>query len=383
MRRLLTVLVLMALMSPSVGFGQEEMVNLVALGRAPLDKSEATAKKQAVDDALSRAVAQVAMQMVDPATLSAKLDVLERAIISQAPRFITNYSHQSSGKSDKAVLALVKVSVNKSALNRALASAGLRILAERLPETLVLVSEETSPGRPPVFWWSGQPGVPPVPLPVAQVLKSQGLPVMQAAGLKEQIGSEMRIATLSTAQGLELARSFGAGMLLMGRVRTYPLLSQPGSEPQPVAQLIMLDVAQGTVMAMEEARGPVYTQTPGPQAAREVTQAVETAVRRLLEKVVSFSPELETGGSELLLEITGVRSLADTMRFEQALMGLTAMVESFSQEKIGAGWASYRLKLKVPASQLADKLLTQNMGNYLLQVLELSPEKMKVEIIPR
>ena len=63
------------------------------------------------------------------------------------------------------------------------------------------------------------------------------------------------------------------------------------------------------------------------------------------------------------MEISGVRSLADTMRFEAGPgPGLSSMVESFSQEKIGAGWTSYRVKLKVPASQLADKLLAQDLG---------------------
>ena len=383
MRRTLFIVFITILLASVPALAQEEIVNQLALGRAPIGNNLAEAKKQALTDALGRAVADIAMDMVDPSTLSAKLDVLEAEVIAQAAKFITNYRPMAEGKSKTAVLALVKVSVNKSALNRTLASTGLRIEAGRLPETLVLISEETSPGRPPVFWWSGQPGIPPVPTPVERVLKSQGISVMQTEGLKAQISPEMRTPTLSTAQGLELARTSGAGLLLMGRVRTFPLISQEGSQPPPVAQLIMLDVAQGSMMAMEEAGGPAYTDTPGPNAAQEVTLAVEAAVRKLLEKVVSAAPELDETGGELLLEIHGLRSLADSMRFEQTLAGLSNLVASFSPEKIGAGWSSYRLKLKAPASQLADKLLVQDLGNFLLQVVELSPDKMKLEIIPR
>jgi hypothetical protein len=389
MRRLLIALVLSGMfLAQGMSFAQTAMaqgqaVTMVTMGRALVAESEAEAKKAAVDQALRRAVARVALDMIDLATLSTKLNVLDSEILAKAESFVTNYSPQAAGRGEKSVLVLVSVSVDRDALDKALAATGLRLPAAQLPQTLVLVSEETAPGRPQTFWWSGLPGAPRMPKPVEEVLKAQGVKLVDPTTIESQIPDALRIPTLSTSQALELARLAGAGMVIMGRVRTFPMLTPEGQSPNPVAQLLMLETASGKTLGLEEVEGPVFRTTPTQESAQQITQAVIGAVQKLLETAISASPETPAAQSEILVEISGARSLGDIIKFERILNGMPAIVADLAQESVGAGWASYRLKLKAPASQLADQLLLQELKEFLLQVVELSPEKMKLVIIPR
>ncbi len=363
--------------------GTAGVVTLRVLGRAAAVGDEAARRDAAVADARRRAVARVVVSMVDPATLRKRLGELEAKVLARADQFVRSYTLEASYSGEKEALALVEVAVDRAALDRALAGAGLRLPALRRAPVLVLVSEEAAPGRPPVYWWSGSPGAPAAPPPVAEVLKSLGVRLIQPAVLAGRIPPEARQPVLNEKQALELGRLAGAGLVILGRVRTYPLVTPEGEEPPPVAQLMALDVAQGKAVALVEAVGPAFHLTPGPAAGPAVREAVQQAVRELLEQVARNAPEVAAGGGEVSLTLTGVRSLADLMRFEKVLASLTGLVGDLRRDSAGAGWARLRLKLNGSTGQLADRLLVQDFGDFLVNVVEVRPDALKLMLIPK
>ncbi len=367
---------------PLLATSPQQVSTLEVLGLAPLKQDPVEARQRAVSDALRRAVGRVALKMVDQATLRDKLAELERIALSRAREFVATYTLQAEAIQGKTALVLVSVSVDRAALDKALASAGLRLPKARLALTLVLVSEEASPGRPPVYWWSGAPGLPQAPAPLAQVLQKLGVRLADHKALAGRIPAEARQPVLNEQQALKLGRMAGAGLVILGRIRTYPLVTPQGSPP-PVVQLEALETSQGKVLAMVEDQGPVYRVTPGPQAAQEVKQVVEKAMRQLLEKVAASTQETQVAQGELLLTIEGLRSLAQLHRFEQVLAGMDTLVGDIRRQSVGPGWATLRVSLKAPASRLADQLLLQDFGDFLVNVVESSPEKMKLTLIPK
>lgn len=372
------------LAAPEIGLTPaQSVVSLGILGMAPMAGNEAKAKDAAVKDAIKRAVAQVALEMVDPATLRGNLAVFKDKILAKPGRFVAAYSPQA-GVVDKAgAVVMVSVSVDKAALDKALAQAGLRIFAARLAVTLVLVAEETAPGRPPVYWWSGGAGMTQAPPPLDGVFKSLGVKLADEKALAGRIPMEARQPLLTEEQALELARMVGAGLVIMGRVRTYPLVSPEGSPP-PLVQLLALDAARdGKVLAMVEEQGPIYQATPGPEAVSQVNRAVEQALRKLLEQVAASQQGVQAQASEITITLSGVRSLADLHRFEQVLGSMTTLVDDIKRESLGGGRAVLRVKLRVPAAQLADQLLLQDFGEFLVNVTEAGPSDLQLSVIPK
>jgi hypothetical protein len=115
-----------------------------------------------------------------------------------------------------------------------------------------------------------------------------------------------------------------------------------------------------------------------------VAKAVQGAVRRLLEKVTGAQDESGVDESgELTMVVTGVRNLAQLYNFEKVLASLTSMVASVRRNSLGAGEATLTMKIKAPPSELADLLLLQQFKGFLVNVVEIEPEMMKVVLIPR
>lgn len=376
------VLILPAITAPAAA-EDSQLATILVLGRHQAGDDEAAAREAAVAQALGQAVVQAAVAMVDPATIRSRLAELDEKVLAKASQFVTTYSLQAHAKSGDEVVVLVSVSVDKHSLDQALNQAGLRLPAARQTLTLVLVSEEAAPGRPAVYWWGGASGAPAAPSPVAEVLKSLGVRMVDPATLAGKVPAEARQPVLSEEQALELARLAGAGLVIMGRVRTYPLVTPEDESPPPVAQLMALEVASQKALSLVETEGPIFHLTPGPGAGLKVTDAVQQAVRQLLEQVSKAAPSQGAPSSEITLTIRGLRNLADLHRFEEVLDSLTGVVASARRQSVGAGWAALKIKLNGPPSQLADQLIVQDFGDFLVNVLDISPENVKLLLISK
>lgn len=355
----------------------------LVLGRAPLGGNEAQAKDQAVADALSRAVAQAAAGTLDPATLRTNLAVLDQKVLKDAKRYITNYSLVASATSGDEFLALVSVSIDERSLTKSLIQAALKLPTSHLGSVLVMVSEETAPGRPPVYWWSGVPGVPDAPAPVAKVLSKLGIRIINPKAVKPLLTPDMQQPVLSESQALEFGREVGAQLVILGSVRTFPLVTPQHVLPPPLVQLLALETTQGQVVAMEETDSPVYHATPTPQDAAEVVELVEGAVRKLMASVSARMAEVAPSSKDLTLKVTGVRSLSQLLRMEKVLGSLGNLVEKVRRVSAGAGQAVFQLTLRGSPAQLADQLMVQDYGDFLVNVVEGDAQGLQVVIIPR
>ncbi|MEW5911697.1 MAG: hypothetical protein AB1814_04015 [Thermodesulfobacteriota bacterium] len=357
--------------------------SFLVLGRAPLTGSEAEMRQNAVADALYRGVSQRACTLVDPATLRKNLEVLDKQVLVDAKKFITNYSLVASATSANSYLALVSVTVDEKSLAKALIQAALRLPTGHLGQVLVMVSEEAAPGRPPVYWWSGLPGAPEAPASVAKVLKALGVKMVNIDPLKSLLTPHLRQPVLNEANALELGRQTRAKVVILGSVRTYPLVTPEHVAPPPLVQLIALETTNGRPVAMVESDGPVYHATPPQNARQMVTAAVETGVRDLMAKVAASDAAGLTTISEIMINLSGVRSLAQLYRFEQVLASLSEAVTKVTRESVGPGQAKLKVQIVVPVSYLADQLLVQNYGDFLVNVVETSTKNMDVVLIPK
>ncbi|MCB2193921.1 MAG: hypothetical protein KQI62_20265 [Deltaproteobacteria bacterium] len=357
--------------------------SFLVLGRAPMDGNEAQAKDKAVADALVRAVAQAAAATLDPATLRGNLATLDQQVLKDAKRYITNYSLVASAPSGQEFLALVSVSIDGRSLTKSLIQAALKLPTSHLGTILVMVSEEAAPGRPPVYWWSGLPGAPDAPAPVAKVIKKMGVRIINPNVVKPLLTPDMHHPVLSESQALEFARQVGAQVVIIGSVRTYPLVTPKHVLPPPLVQLLAIETAEGQVVSMEETDSPVYHTTPNAEDASEVVDTVESSVRRLMANLAARMAEVAPTTKDLSLKVTGVRSLSQLMRLEKVLGSMSDLVGNVQRVSAGAGQAEFKLTLKGSPTQLADQLMVQNYGDFLVNVVESDAKGLQVVIIPR
>ena len=360
-----------------------ESATIVALGQVPTGKDQAAARDRAVTQALTQAVGRLAAELVDPATLRTGLDKLSSQVLANAPRYVTTYALQATSHVGDITTVLVTVTVDRAALLKELAVTGLRLPAGSLPLTLVMISEEASPGRPPAFWWSGAGSAPAYPAPVGEVLSSLGVRTVDPRTIAPQVPEEARQPVVSEEQATGLARLAGAGLVLLGRMRTYPMITPKGEDTPPLVQILAVDPVKGSTLAVVEEEGPIYESTPPAEAADQVAAAVQKAVRSLLEQVVAQSPTIPEGETMVSLQVSGIDSLGDLHRFEEVVGGLESLVEDMRRVSVAPGQATLELKLKVPAATLADQLLLQDYGQFLVNVVDVGAQEIKVVLIPK
>lgn len=380
MKLVVKILMVALLLAAALPAGAE---TLLVLGRVPLGDNEAQAKEKAVADALVRAVAQAAAATLDPATLRSNLAVMDQQVLKNAKRYITNYSLVASAPSGDEFLALVSVNIDDRSLTRSLIQAALKLPTSHMGSILVMVSEETAPGRPPVYWWSGLPGAPGAPAPVAKVINKLGIRIVNPNMVKPLLTPDTHQPVLNEAQALEFAREVGAQVVILGSVRTFPMVTAQHLLPPPLVQLLALETNEGQVVAMEETDSPVYHVTPTPEDATNVLDMVESSVLNLMAKVAARLAEAGPTTKDLALKVTGVRSLSQLMRLENVLHSLTDLVEKVQRVSAGAGQAQFQLTLKGSPAQLTDQLMVQDYGDFLVNVVESDAKSLQVVIIPR
>lgn len=380
MKRALVFLLALLVFMPSAALCAK---TVSCLGRAALGDNENKARQEAVADALRQAVGLAAIELLDPATLRSALGALDEKIIAKADQFVSSYTIETVASDDKRILALVSARLDNAALEKALALSGLRVPVGHLGAFMILVAEEAAPGRPPVYWWSGFGQPDGAPAAVAKVLASMGVKVTEPGPLRQNLPPELMQQSLSSDQALELARLAGSDIVVVGRLRDYPLVSEKGAMPAMLVELTAYEVGTGRALAQVQAQGPVFNEPPGLEGAQQVQAALEEAVRNLVAQVAASRPIKISDNDQLELEVSGVRSLVQLIKFEDVVGSLTSMVQSIERNKVGGGKAGYALKITVSPSRLADELLVQNFGDFLVNVVEVQPGHLKLVLLPR
>lgn len=353
--------------------------NLLSLGKAPASlTNESAAREAAVQDALRRGVAQTALELADRGLLAAGLEALESQVLAKASSFVSAYAPQAQTKGAQGYSALVSLTVDRAALAKALAAAGLAKTQLKSPPVLALVSQELAPGAPPSYWWAAgepQPALPPL---VAQALKDLGLPVLDPAASAGRVPDEARQPVLSEEQAASLGRSLGAGLVLLGRVRPYPAA---GAGAPPLVQVMAIEAAGGKVLASEESEAPQLP--PGPEANERVAVLARQGLMRLIASAVGGLPAEVLAEQELILSLSGLRSLADLVRFEQTLRKLTPLVVEVRRDFLGGGKAGIRVKTRGSAERLGQEILAQNFGDFLVNVVRTAPQGLDLRLMPK
>lgn len=353
--------------------------SLLSLGKAPAGMTnESAGREAAVQDALRRGVTQAALELSDPALLRAGLEALENQVLAKYAGFVTAYTPQGQARGPAGTALLVAVTIDRAALTKALGGAGLVKLPLRLPAVLALVSQENAPGETPAFWWGEGVANPTLPAVVAKVAKAHDLPVVDPAAFAPKIPPAERQPVLGEEQAAALGRAAGAGLVVLGRLRPYPA-GAPGAPP--LAQLMALETAGGKVLASEEAEAPVLP--PGPESQEKAAALAEEALTRLLRQAAAGLPEGAVIETFLPVEIAGLRSLGDLVRFETAMRRLTALVIEVRRESMAGGRAGLKVKLRGGHERLAQELMAANYGDFLVNVTQSSPDGIRLTLVPK
>jgi hypothetical protein len=353
----------------------------IALGVSQLS-SRNTAVSQAGKEAQAQILLQKAAARLSPQEMSRLWPRLSEEIFSQQAAYIDNFKILAIHQAQSLTWVLVEAEINSSALDQAIAAFKLARPAQPPPEQILcLISEDVSPNRPPVYWWSGRENIAACPQAVKDGLRQIGYNALEEEALMGVSNSAIRDKpVLTEEQAYQLGAKAGTGLILWGRMRAYPVLSDKPITPTPLIQLALLDTGQAQMLAQVEVEGGVFKGSLPAEFAAAMTREVEEALGKLFELA---GKRTAAPARQVIVEMEGLRSIADLTQMERLLARLQGQVTQVRRENISRGRATLLLDCSLDGMDLAERLETMESSDWHIKILEKSPTLLRVAPLTR
>lgn len=379
---LLSVLLLWMLCYPVLA-QEDDIVSVVVVGSGAIYGNDmASAKDQAILNALVYAVASVANEVQPFQQQVDQFKLFNELIYNQTDRFIQGYKVLAEYLSGNSYRAIVQATVMKDSIKKALLSNGLVKQVHVMPKILFFLAEKKIEDILPVYWW-GQDLVFVVPLSeeaMAQTMRDKGMTVINHGVIVEPLNYRTDIPL---QDAIDLGKHMEADIVIIGTATAEKTTN----------------VMDGTVKTF---KGTVTAKAYRTESGKEIAFAARTAV--------SASENVEKGGNEALfnagmlvgqemilqltsawenesnqqslveINIHGTRELANFIKFRKAL-GKISGVKAIHIKVMKADESIISVDYEGTAQSLADELLLKTFDSFGVDIYEVSPGRLGIELV--
>ncbi len=357
------------------------LTGLVMAGEVALGVNEQAdrnmAISQATKDAQAQLVLQKAAQTLGSSRLAAVWNQLSQEVLLNPAPYIKSFRTLAVSRQGGQTLVLVEGEVNEATLEQMLGRLPAATPQARAEQILSLVCEDVAPGRPALYWWSGQAGLAFCPARIERGLKALGYAPYNPSALVSSLGREItQNVVLTEQQAIAMGERAGTKLVLWGRMRTYPIVSSTATETAPLLQLALLSVESKRVLAQVEVEGAVFKDNIPVGFEDGMDKEVAAALAKLfdLAKIkISAPPQLK-----VTLELEGINSAAELTRLERALNRMEGLVLEVRRESLSLGRATLVLGTTQDGLAVANALEQLNQPGWQLRVIERTPAKVRI-----
>ena len=351
---------------------------LLLAGEMALGVSEQSDRRQAVSQASRQAMAQLllqkASQRLSAADLTDNWNQIHQQVLSRPEAYIKNFRNLAVSHQGGQTWVLVEAQTDDSALEQLLNTWAGRTAQPTAQSILSLVSEDVAPGRPPLYWWSAQPGLAICPARIERGLKNLNYvpfdPSRLLSSLKPEITGNV---VLTEQQAHALGQQAGVKLALWGRLRAYPILSQSASPSTPLLQMALLDVQRKRILAQVEVEGAVFKS----QLPEGFEESMDKEVAEALAKLFELAG-IKVTQMRVVMEVEGLSNAGELARLERALVRMDGLVIRVQRQSLSPGQATLLLDTAQDGLALAEKLEGLNEPNWQFTILEKTARRLRV-----
>ena len=361
--------------------GTVSVVEVVGSGAIRGDDM-ASARNQAISNALVSAVAAVATEIKPFQEQVDKFKLFNELLYNQTDRFIQGYKVLTEYLSGSNYRAIVQATVMKDRIEETLLGANLVLQAHEMPKILFFLVEKKMEDVQPVYWW-GQDLVFVVPLAeeaMAQTMREKGMTVINHGVIVEPLNYPTNIPI---QDAVELGKHMAADIVIVGTA-----------------------TAEKTTNVMDKTvktfKGSVSAKAYRTETAKEIAFAARTAVSASENEEKGSRDALFNAGllvgQEMILQLTsawesessqqslveinihGTRELANFIKFRQAL-GKIPGVTAIQIKVMKADESILSVEYEGTAQSLADELLLKTFESFGIDIYEVSPGSLGIELV--
>jgi len=377
--------------SPVAAAPSADSETIVGFGHSRIHNDPSAAKKQAVSGALLNTVRAAALKMISAPDISDHFELIATVIDKHQDAFIQDYRILEEFHTDKTYQVLVQATVSTRKMEKALADAGFHLTPEDLPAVLVMVAEKGIDDLGFNYWWKqGYAGFESTTAGsvIRQALSRAGFSVISPDPDNGALDDERLASGISAEpadyQAALLAERMGADFVVTGRAEAKALSNRMGKDVRTFRadlQLHVIDAKSGEKMTTLSEKALTVSEDPEQGGRNALADAAYTAGSKLSEQTASLWRNAAETREKFHIRVQGRRVLPYLERLRRAIRQHPGISDLQTTEMTSEN-AVLEMKYSESAQQLGNHLLMQSFDGFAINIMEISPKTMNIEMVP-
>ena len=362
----------------------------VVVGTAAMHGDNVTAaREKAISDGLVAAVALMTKELLEVESLVDNFSQLNELLFDQTSTFIQGYKVLTEAGQDKTYRVIVQATVSGKKISQKLTDAGILRASTTLPSVLFLIAEQNLEQESPMFWWSplGSSFISIAEAAMVERLQEAGFTIVNHRGARNRPlvnWDDINKPDLTDLEAAELGAALKADVVVLGTSFASPSTNIMGSAMRSFNGTVALRAlrSDSAEPMLNLTRTAVAVSEEDAVGGREaLVDAGAMAGPALAEELISAWQKQAVRPSVVEVVILGTNQLAHYVKFRKTLNTISG-VEGIRVKEIKPNEATLQVEYIGKPQDLAEALMQQNFKSFGINIFEVTPEQLKVELIP-
>ena len=312
-----------------------------------VDGDRATARDQAIGDALRNAVKEAVRTIVSPEKTSEISTTLNDTIYAQSDGYVQNYKILSENQTPNLHTVVIQAAIEMGILEKDLEVHGIIPRQASQQGILLLIAEKPIGKEKYSYWWGVQRADETISMiaekTILDQLSKNGFFLLdsKALGKRLQIPFYFQVPDLSDQEAIALGRQAGAEIVIVGSV-TAKAMGPIGGTPMMSAQADMflraIQTETGKILSWAREQAAAFHVDEITAGSESIQKASTRIVKRLVQDINMNPSEKPALAGIVELTVHGLSGIEALRRFKKSLRdqipGVKGIQEKSFSEKM-------------------------------------------------
>jgi len=353
-----------------------------------IDDNTATARDQAIQDALRLVVEQAAGTMVSSETLVQNYEVLRDQIYSQSQGYIRRYEVTDESIQGNLYKVTIQAAVAAGNLQNDIQALGLLMGRKNMPRVMIMVAEQNIGMHYYSYWWGVKAGTADLSVTenvLMEKLNQKGFHVVDHAMASKnlKIKAPYKIESLSNDAVRDIGEVYDAEVVIYGKALSKlagAVLGSSMKSAQADVSLRVVNTDTGRVIASSTHHAAAVHPnevTAGTEALKVATEAI--ADQLLTQIVNKWSQDVGSGGL-IRLVVSDIPSYNHLVKFKEMIQKRVRGVKGVYQRDFNTGTATLDVSVAATSQKLADALVVIDYGEFVIDITHITQNSVNLKM---
>ncbi len=359
-----------------------KVVDVTASGVIAGNKID-SARQQAISGGLVSAVALACVDLLPMDAQVEYFEMLNQVLYDQVDEFVQDYKVLTEFMADSQYRVAMRVTVRLDKVEDQLSNAGVILTQEAMPRILIFMAEQKLEEDTPTYWWGEKLVfvVPSSEVAMADVLREKGFTIISRGNLVEPLNHEL---DLSIEEAITIGRHLTADIVVVGVSKEEKSSNTMGgtikSYKGSVAVKAYRTDTGGAVATVSRA-----AVAAGEQAAQAGQEALSNAgaltAEELSKQIIAERQMAASTVPSVEIVIIGTGELKNFVKFRK-MLGTISGVSGINIKEIKPNESTITVDYNDTGDTLAEELMLKTYDSFGIDIYEVSPERLGIELMP-